>query len=67
MSRIRKPTPQNFNSPKLCGGKRCYTTRHDAEAVAEEKQIMQPELELSVYKCLSCGQFHLTRRRPERA
>ena len=61
MSRTKKPLPRNFNSPKTCGGKRCYATRHDAEMVVEEKTIMQPELKLSVYRCLSCGEYHLTR------
>lgn len=62
MGRIKKPVPQNFNPPKTCGGKHCYRTRHDAEMVVEEKKIMQPELELTVYRCLSCGTYHLTRR-----
>ncbi len=61
MSRVRKPLPRHFDAPKLCGGKHCYATRHDAEQVVEEKSITDPELELSVYRCLTCRQFHLTR------
>lgn len=64
MSRTRKPVPQNFNSPKTCGGKHFYATRHDAELVVEEKAILQPELELTIYHCTSCGKYHLTRRKP---
>lgn len=61
MSRPYKPRPQHFDSPKLCGEKRRYRTRHDAEMVIAEKEIMQPELELTVYRCTQCGDFHLTR------
>ena len=61
MSRTKKPLARDFSSPKTCGGKRCYATQHDAEMVVEEKAVIQPELELSVYRCLSCGEYHLTR------
>jgi uncharacterized Zn finger protein len=61
MSRIRKPQPQHFNPPKTCGGKHCYQTRHDAELVVLEKEILQPELKLAMYHCHSCGTYHLTR------
>lgn len=64
MSRVRKPLPRNFNPHKKCGGKYCYATKLDAEMVVEEKTIMQPELELSVYKCSNCGSYHLTRNKP---
>lgn len=61
MSRSRKPLARNFDAPRTCGGKHCYKTQRDAEAVVEEKSILQPELELAIYRCLSCGEFHLTR------
>lgn len=64
MSRLSKPRPENFSPPKMCGGKRCYRTHRDAEMVVEEKEILQPELELSIYHCLSCKQYHLTRVKP---
>lgn len=60
MSRIRKPKPQNFNAPRKCGGKFCYETRFDAEQVVAEKAITDPEVELAIYRCMSCGTWHLT-------
>ncbi|NCU40907.1 hypothetical protein EOL73_04085 [Candidatus Saccharibacteria bacterium] len=61
MARTKKPIARNFDSPRTCGGKFCYRNRQEAEAVIKEKSILQPELELSIYRCLSCGSFHLTR------
>lgn len=49
--------------PRTCGGKRCYGTKHEAELVKSEQEIINPELELSIYKCISCGSYHLTRRK----
>jgi len=61
MARTKKPIARQFDAPKTCGGKYCYTTRQAAELVVEEKSITDPELELSIYHCVSCRQFHLTR------
>lgn len=47
--------------PQLCGGKRCYSTKQEAEQVKSEQEIINPELKLSVYKCITCGSYHLTR------
>ncbi|MFZ2494159.1 MAG: hypothetical protein WAW60_00085 [Candidatus Saccharimonadales bacterium] len=49
------------NKPQLCGGKHCYTTKRDAEMVIAEKEIIQPELQLTIYHCIQCGTYHLTR------
>ena len=51
------------SQPQLCRGKRCYTTRQEAETVKTEQEIIDPELTLSIYQCLGCGTYHLTRLR----
>ncbi len=66
MARIKKPIARNFDAPLLCSGKRRYRTRHEAEMVVDEKTVLQPELELNIYRCLSCGDFHLTRIDPSK-
>jgi len=57
----RKRTPKLYEKPRTCGGKNCYSSKHEAETVKAEQEIMKPELELSVYHCHLCGQWHLTR------
>lgn len=52
-------------TPRLCGGKRCYPSKHEAELVKSEQEIITPGLELSIYRCISCGSYHLTRRKRE--
>lgn len=47
--------------PKLCGGKRCYSSRQEATIVKTEQEILTPGLALDVYHCVSCGSWHLTR------
>lgn len=54
-----------FAEKPQCGGKRCYKTRKDAEAVGLEQEIINPELTLVVYHCTQCGMYHLTRRTEE--
>ena len=48
-----------------CNGKNCYRDKAEAEVVAEEQEILDfaGELELKVYKCGECGQWHLSRRK----
>lgn len=48
-------------TPRLCGGKRCYPSKHEAEIVKAEQEIINPDLTLSTYTCPECGQWHLTR------
>ncbi len=60
MARIRKPLARNFNAPKKCGGKYCYSSRIEADQVMEEKAITNPEVALATYHCVSCGSYHLT-------
>ena len=49
------------SKPQLCGGKRCYKTRTDADIVKTEQEIINPELTLNIYHCTMCGNYHLTR------
>ncbi|MFZ1812717.1 MAG: hypothetical protein WAU02_04375 [Candidatus Saccharimonadales bacterium] len=53
------------SKPQLCGGKRSYGSRHEAETVKAEQEIIDPELTLSIYHCLDCHAWHLTRRRSD--
>jgi hypothetical protein len=59
MARVYKPKPVNYQPPRMCSGKRCYISKHEAQQVAEEQYIIN-DVELTIYKCLSCHQFHLT-------
>ncbi|TAH31892.1 hypothetical protein EYC58_04410 [Candidatus Saccharibacteria bacterium] len=58
--KIRQTGP---TTPRTCGGKRCYTTKQEAKHVKSEQEIINPELELSIYRCLTCSSYHLTRRK----
>ena len=49
------------NTPRLCGGKRCYAHKYEAEQVKSEQELLTRDLELSIYRCLSCHEWHLTR------
>lgn len=51
------------SKPAMCASKRRYRTRAEAEVVKAEHEILTPDLELSIYRCLTCGDFHLTRRK----
>ncbi|HET7630132.1 MAG TPA: hypothetical protein VFK03_02045 [Candidatus Saccharimonadales bacterium] len=57
-----KPKYDRFviNRP-VCGGKNRYPTKSQAEAVKLEQEIIDAELNLRVYRCVSCGDWHLTR------
>lgn len=45
-----------------CGGKNCYNSRAEAEAVKQEQELrdLRSELEIGVYRCQYCSKFHLT-------
>jgi hypothetical protein len=52
-----------LQSPQICGEKRRYASKTEAEKVAEEQELLNPGLHLRVYKCVAgCGGWHLTRR-----
>jgi len=55
------------NTPRLCGGKRSYATKSEAEIVKAEQEIITPDLSLSVYRCLQCTPWHLTRSQHRRS
>ena len=61
MARVRKVSYKDFPAPKLCGGKRCYSSKREAEHVREEQELLTHDLELSIYRCIQCGTWHLTR------
>ncbi len=59
MTRTKKPFIPD--SPKYCGDKRAYASRQQAEAVKADQEIINTNLRLAVYRCINCGQWHLTR------
>ena len=59
MRRFQPPQPR-----PLCGGKQRYASKQDAEQAAQEQMLLQFNLELNVYKCPFCGDWHLTRTPP---
>ena len=62
MTRVHKPRPRDYQQPILCGGKRRYPSRREAEIVKSEQEILTRDLELAIYHCQSgCGGWHLTR------
>lgn len=63
MARTNKP--KLFPQPKRCGGKMCYPTKHQAEQVKLEQELRNHDLELSIYRCITCGDWHLTRTLPQ--
>lgn len=62
--------PRRNNHPKTarqqssidgCHGKKRYPTRDKAEAViADRSNLIDDDLELDVYRCPSCQNWHLT-------
>jgi|GEM_PF-1026362 len=46
-----------------CNGKNCYKSREEAEAVAREQEALHimDDLELKTYRCIECGEWHLSR------
>lgn len=52
----------HFYKAETCSGKRCYSSKQQAETVKQEQELLQPGLELGIYRCQSgCSQWHLTR------
>ena len=44
-----------------CREKKRFQSKLAAEQASDELEIINPGLKLSVYKCNSCGGWHLTR------
>ena len=62
MSRVKKVHPRMFPDKPLCGGKRIYQSKLEAEAMKEEQELLNYNLELVVYRCnLGCKGWHLSR------
>ena len=62
MSRVHKPNPRDYQPPVLCQGKRCYTSKQEAEIVKSEQELLTRDLTLTIYRCQAgCGNWHLTR------
>jgi hypothetical protein len=54
-----------FTPAKACSDKRPYRSEREALNAAELQMLAHPALELSVYKCDQCSNWHLTRRTPK--
>jgi len=55
---------QHFQPTPDCSHKRSYVSELKAQDAAEYQMLVKPRLELSVYKCDLCRNWHLTRRQP---
>ena len=45
-----------------CGGKNCYTSKHEVELVKEQQELLHRDLILAIYRCVSCRSWHLTQK-----
>ena len=50
-----------------CRAKRRFANEKDARAAADIQELADMQLELFVYQCSQCGQWHLTRQQRDRA
>lgn len=51
---------------QMCGSKRRYLTKQQAELVREQQELLNNELELKVYRChAGCKGWHLTRNKTD--
>lgn len=53
-----RPLPQ-----RNCRDKRVYRNEHEAQKAAENQMLLQPQLELTWYRCDMCLYWHLTRKK----
>ena len=52
---------QRYEAPMTCEEKRRFRTEADALKAAEIQMLTDMQLELHVYQCFHCRQWHLTR------
>ena len=64
MKRRNLPFYPSRQNDRSCGKNR-YPSKKEAEAIAEEQEIIfaNQDLELKVYLCANCGGWHLTRKK----
>lgn len=56
----------NEENPRLkCDEKIAYETAEEAQAAIAANSYYYQKPKLSVYRCVDCGQFHVTRRHDE--
>jgi hypothetical protein len=53
-----------LHSPQICGEKRRYASKAEAEIVLQEQELLNPGLHLRTYQCIvpGCHGWHLTRK-----
>jgi hypothetical protein len=61
MARSKKP--KLFADRPKCGDKQRYTSKREAEQIATQQEMLNytQDLQLKVYRCATCGGWHLTR------
>lgn len=55
--KVFQPQPR-----QKCGNKNCYASRHEAELIKEQQELLHRDLELDIYRCISCQSWHLTQK-----
>lgn len=56
--KIFQATPRD-----MCGNKMCYSSITEAEIVKNEQELLHSDIKLDIYRCISCGNWHLTRKK----
>lgn len=64
--RNRTVQHDRFQMAPSCINKRKFRNRIDAERQIELQTLEQPSLDLEVYQCEQCGNWHLTRSKSRR-
>lgn len=57
---------QPYRPTNHCQGKKAFKTKQSAEQAIIQQTILQPfnDLELTIYKCPTCQNWHLTSKKP---
>ena len=56
--KIFQAAPQN-----MCANKVCYSSITEAEIVKDQQELLNSDIKLDIYRCISCGSWHLTRKK----
>lgn len=60
--RNKTATHKPFKMAGSCQSKRQYINEREAQKAADYQMLINPNLELSIYKCDICQKWHLTKR-----
>ncbi len=59
--RARKADLRSYSPELVCEAKRAFPTEKQAREAADYQMLQYMTLSLAVYKCPTCGYWHLTR------